>query len=342
MYGAIPFYQACCKYEVKPLIGLELLVEGEHEADSGLIRLLAKNNQGYKNLLKLATKIKMNDEAPALKKEEVWPFVKNCLLIFPYRLSPLARVIEAGTEPEAEQALRQWLNRAERTDCYMELQGDPDYQAKPMKKIRAFAKRYELQTIVSNPVRFLHRSDYESYLVVQAIQKGETLQMVKEAFHEQESYLQAPAELTEKFSRYQSELEATAAIADRCRIELELGKPHIPAFPLPPEQSPGEKLRELCLAGINERYQEPGEALLARLDYELDVIKTMGFSDYFLIVWDFVSFARKQAILIGPGRGSAAGSLVAYLLGITNVDPLKYDLLFERFFESGTRLFARY
>ena len=196
----------------------------------------------------------------------------------------------------------------------------------------ALAQKLDVGLVATNDIHYIDRQDAESHDVLLCIQTGKTVDdSGRMRFPNSEFYLKQASEMAALFKECPEAITNTCLIADRCNVTLEFGKLYLPEFPIPSGMTADEYLRSLCSEKLPLRYPQAGPEVAERLDYELRVIKEMGYSGYFLIVWDFVNYARQQDIPVGPGRGSAAGSIVSYLLGITNIDPLKYGLLFERF-----------
>jgi DNA polymerase-3 subunit alpha len=194
------------------------------------------------------------------------------------------------------------------------------------------AKRLGIPVVASNDVHYLNAGDHKAHEVLLCVQTGKTMRDADRwRFSSQQFYLKSPAEMQALFGEVPEALKNTVAIAERCNLELSFGKIRLPKYAVPEGHTLDSYLRKLAEDGLRKRYGEPSREATERLNRELEVIKKMGFAGYFLVVWDFISYARSRGIPVGPGRGSAAGSLVAYSLAITNIDPLKYGLLFERF-----------
>ncbi|KHF41057.1 DNA polymerase III subunit alpha [Halalkalibacter okhensis] len=330
MYGAVPFYQACLQYQIKPIFGLELTIEYK-EGELGHIRVYAKNESGYANLLKLATKIgHQQSKYPSLTKQEVVPHLHGVLVVVPFNNGPLEAFIKKGQFEQAFSWCESWKGGTSRADWFLELQKIEGQQSDKYESVKRFAEKSSIRLLASHPTRFLEKEGAASYQVIRAIKEGVKAEDYPLEQEERSFYLQSPNEMLERFSADKQSVVNTGYFSSLCSVQIELGKQKLPQFPL--EQAPAsEVLRSLCEEGLKKRYSTITDSAKARLDKELAVIHQMGFDDYFLIVWDFMKYAKEQGILTGPGRGSAAGSLVAYVLNITDVDPLQYDLLFERF-----------
>ncbi|MFS0780609.1 DNA polymerase III subunit alpha [Bacillus sp. 1P06AnD] len=323
MYGAIPFYKECRKSGIKPIIGL--LADVLHEEEAYPLLLLALNNTGYKHLLKISSAIQT-------KSKEGIPlrWLKGYSEGL-YAISPgLGGYIEACLDHEKEEEARKGV------ELWKELFGADSFslsiqpESASQEKILQLAVETETTTVATSPVLYLEREDALAYTAMQALKNGDKLaDITVEANKGQPFYFRKREEMASLFRDNPEALSQTVRIAEQCRLDIAFHQNLLPKYPsdLPAD----ELLEQLCKEGFKERYSNAPEQYYKRLQYELNVIKKMKYSDYFLIVWDFMKFARKQKIITGPGRGSAAGSLVSYVLRITDVDPMKYNLLFERF-----------
>ncbi|MDT8859410.1 DNA polymerase III subunit alpha [Alkalihalobacillus sp. MEB130] len=330
MYGAVPFYQACIKYNIKPIFGLEITIESQ-KGEYSLLRVYAKNHSGYTNLLKLATKMgHKQDKFSSLTKEEATPYFQDVLIVLPFQKSPIETYIQKGQFDQALAWCRSWKGETSSIDWFLEMQMIGVTSTEKYKKVQLFSERSGIKRLASHPTRFIEKQDAISYQVVRAIREGVKAEDYPLGQEERTFYLQAPDEMLERFSEDPVALEETARFKTLCSVQLELGQLKLPSYPVE-RGNVSDLLKRLCEEGAKHRYGEIREDVRKRLEKELAVINQMGFNDYFLIVWDFMKYAREQKILTGPGRGSAAGSLVAYVLQITDVDPLYYDLIFERF-----------
>ncbi|MET3506003.1 DNA polymerase III subunit alpha [Halalkalibacter oceani] len=330
MYGAVPFYQACVANQIKPIFGLELTIQYEAEQQaSATLRLYAKNNQGYANLLQLATILGHKEEKePFLTREEMLPHLREVLVVLPSRTGPLDLWLQEGQYPKALDWINRWKGGTESSDWFLAIEEDygDDYEAR-----KAFAQVSGLRLLAAPPVFFTEKEDVSAYQVARSIQQGSRLADSVFTDRERIAYLHSPAEMSDRFQNVPEALHNSELLASACTVQLTLGERRMPKFKAEAAVPAEKQLRHLCEQGLKERYQQVTEPMLARLEHELGTIIRMGFSDYFLIVWDILRYARQRQIHTGPGRGSAAGSLVAYALYITHVDPLKYELLFERF-----------
>ncbi|ARK31706.1 DNA polymerase III subunit alpha [Halalkalibacter krulwichiae] len=335
MYGAVPFYEACQKNKIKPIFGLEITIERNRNlgiSELASLRLYAKNQNGFKNLLKLATVLGHKQEKQLfLTSHEAIRFFEDILIIIPVEQGPIDGYLAEGEFTKAFDWLELWRGQTKMDDWFLEVQPDTDGDSWKGQAVKKFSEQTGMKTIASQPCFFLKPEDQKAFAVIRAIRDGVKAEERLLTGKEKSFYMLSPTEMEQLFNGQKEALSMTQTLANLCSVHLELDKPKLPVYPNNQGKSSNEFLRELCLKGLKLRYKSITDPLRARLDKELAVIERMGFSDYFLIVWDFMTYAREQNILTGPGRGSAAGSLVAYVLQITNVDPIQYDLLFERF-----------
>jgi len=344
MYGAIEFYQKCKKANIKPIIGIEKYItsgnlkEKKKEKLYHLI-LLAKNNKGYKNLLKLTTIAHLDGfyYKPRLDWKTLKKYSEGLIATTACLSGPLSRHLNANQIKTAEKNLNILLDIFGKDNLYLEMQHlNSPQQNKVNKEMKKLANKYNLPLIITNDVHYIKKEDDQAQDILLCIQTkykktdknrmsylGEDFSMLKEE------------EISKLFPEDKEALENTQKLADRCNLKIELGNIQLPKYELPIGITEYEELERLCLQGLKKRYNVNKNTvnikIKKRLKYELKIIKETGYSAYFLIVQDFVNWAKNQKIIVGPGRGSAAGSLVSYLLNITNIDPLKYKLLFERF-----------
>lgn len=309
MHGAISFYQACLEQGIKPILGMT--IELSFEAENIECTLLAENTLGYQNLLAITSHIQTNED----------PFTLTDLKQLASGLFCLAKFTNLNTE------LLTGLQGVFKQNFYLKI----DVSHREQKnEIESFINEHHFQTVISNEVRFLEKKDLASYDCLQAMKKGELWESNLVDERMKDAYLLSKETASELYKLFPEALANTGKIAENCHVELEFNQQLLPKFPLENETAQ-EALKRLCHEGLPKRYPEENRKALDRLNYELTIINELNFNDYFLIVADLVGFAKKSGITVGPGRGSAAGSIVAYLLNITMVDPLKYDLLFERF-----------
>ncbi len=341
MYGVIDFYQEAKKQGIKPIIGCEVyLTNGsrfEKTNREGMYHLilLAENNEGYHNLMKLVSLGHLEGfyYKPRIDKEILRQYSKGIICLSACIAGEIPAQILQGNLEGAERSLQEYLDIFGRENFFLELQDHELEEEHTVNiELKRLANKYGLGLVATNDSHYVRREDAEAQDVLLCIQTTSTVDDPKRMkFPNDQFYLKSEAEMREKFADCPETLENTSKIAARCNVELSFGNLLLPEFPIPDGMTADAYLRQLCLEGMAAHYPQPTQAVWSRLEYELDIIHKMGYDCYFLIVWDFISYSRNHDIPVGPGRGSAAGSIVAYLLRITNIDPLKYDLLFERF-----------
>lgn len=341
MYGVVEFYQEAKKHGIKPIIGCEVYVANgsrfeKNNRDSMYhLILLAENDEGYHNLMKLVSLGHLDGfyYKPRIDKDILRKYSKGIICLSACIAGEIPVQILRGNLDGAERILCDYLDIFGKENFFLELQDhDLDEEHTVNAALKRLAKKYDLGLVATNDLHYVRRKDAEAQDVLLCIQTTSTVDDPKRMkFPNDQFYLKSEAEMREKFGDCPEALINTARIAERCNVEMSFGHLLLPEFPIPDGLTAAEYLRKLCIEGMPPRYPEPDQVVWDRLDYELGIINKMGYDCYFLIVWDFISYSRRNDIPVGPGRGSAAGSIVAYLLGITNIDPLKYDLLFERF-----------
>ncbi|KXG75235.1 DNA polymerase III subunit alpha [Fervidicola ferrireducens] len=339
LYGMVPFYKLCTDAGIKPILGCEVyvvedLVQKRGKETPYHLVLLAEDQEGLKNLLSLVTRSHLDGfyYRPRISKELLASHSDGLIALSGCLKGEVAGLILKGEVKAAEEAAKEYKDIFGRHGFFLELQ----YHGLSSEKkanfwLNAIARKLGIKTVATNDVHYLYPSDAAIHKVLLAVQ---TLSSLNQALHlpGKEYYLKSQAEMESIFREIPEALKNTEAIAERCNVKLSLGQTKLPEIPLPEGKSADEYLRELCTEGMIARYgSPPPREVEKRLEMELSVIKTTGFSGYFLIVKDIVDFARKKGFTVGVGRGSAAGSLVSYVLGITDVDPIKYGLIFERF-----------
>jgi DNA polymerase III subunit alpha len=341
MNGAVEHYKACRKHGIKPILGLEAYFVDDRATEAvkyerNHLTLLAQSDEGFRNLVKLSSagflegyrRGKANVDLDLLSRHaEGVIALTGCLQ------SRFCRRIVDDLAAEARDHADQLVQVFGPEDVYFEVQknGIAD-QDKANEAIVRIAREMGRPLVATGDVHYLTRDHYEHHKALLCVQTKSTLSAPKLSFDTNEFYLKDSDEMASDFGAWPESIATTLEIAERCEVEIELGKMLIPRFPAPDGESEEGYLRRLANQGLRERYGDPVPAAAQeRLEMELAVIEKMGFSAYFLIVWDFVKFAKDSGIAVGPGRGSAAGSIVSYALRITDVDPLEYDLLFERF-----------
>ncbi|HEX8386396.1 MAG TPA: DNA polymerase III subunit alpha, partial [Rubricoccaceae bacterium] len=351
LYGVPEFYTAARKAGVQPIIGCEFYVAagamGEREKGYFHQVLLAKDLEGYRNLIKLSSLsytdgyyYKPRIDKETLKKHSAGLVATTCCL-----QGEVLQAILKKSDAEARAVFEEYLAMFGE-DYYIEIQDHAIPEQRQCNAVLAkWADEYGVTIVATNDVHYVHEADAEAQDVLLCLQTGKDLaDPNRMRFENNQFFLKSAPEMQSAFAEsvgmgafsssraIDAALEATREIADKCRLELPMGELLMPHFPIPaPHKSPSDYLRHLTYQGARTRYPELSSMVRERLDLELSVIASMGFDGYFLIVQDFTTAARTLGVSVGPGRGSAAGSAVAYCLGITGIDPLKYDLLFERF-----------
>ncbi|AEF94551.1 DNA polymerase III, alpha subunit [Desulfotomaculum nigrificans CO-1-SRB] len=343
MFGAVEFYKTCHQEGIKPILGCEVYVAPRSmtdripKLDDQLYHLvlLAENQEGYKNLLKLVSLGYTEGfyYKPRVDKQTLARYHKGLIALSGCVAGEVAQRILSGQSQQARQAARDYVDIFGPNNYFLELQDHGFQEQKTVnRELLRIAGDMQLPLVATNDVHYLKREHAYIQDVLLCIQTGKSVNTPgRMKFASQEMYLKNPHEMNLVFGEIPEALTNTVRIAERCHVELEFGKLHLPYFTVPEGYTPASYLRELCEAGAVKRYGHCSGPVKERLDYELKVIGQMGYDEYFLIVWDFIKFARERGIGVGPGRGSAAGSIVSYVLGITSLDPLRYGLLFERF-----------
>jgi DNA polymerase-3 subunit alpha len=333
MYGTVAFFKLCKKYDIKPIIGLTInVIDDDGDGLASPIVLLAENNSGYQNLLKISSAIQTKSPE-GIPERWLRSYSKGLIAITTGQDGLIEKSLLDGNRLKAIELSKKYESIFGRNSFYYGIQNDLTKQdGHLINEMLLLGEELKIPVVATNNVAYLEKEDYFAYQCLQAIKNGDKLSDDHIDLHTpKENYLKSPMEMVPLFDQYPDALENTLRIAERCQVDLELGVTHLPKFPTPNQESANEYLEHLCLRGLYERFKEPDEIYKDRLAYELSVITRMNFSDYFLIVWDFMKYAHENGILTGPGRGSAAGSLVSYVLKITDVDPIKHRLLFERF-----------
>jgi len=342
MYGVIKFYQEALKQNVKPIIGCEVYVAARSRFDKSAgkddkpthLTLLAANNTGYRNLMKLSSLGFIDGfyYKPRVDVEVLEKLNDGIIALSGCYSGVLADLLVAGKEKEAEETAKKFHN-IYKGSFYIELQNQNlKGQEELNKALNSLAIKVGLPTVATNDSHYIRKEDAVAQDVLLCIQTGSILEEQKRLkFSTQEFYIKSAAEMTQVLGQYKDAIDNTLEIAQKCNVEIELGKTFLPKYKLKNDIPLEDYLEKLCYEKLGEKYPKVSDEVRKRLKYELDVIKKTGFAAYFLIVWDFVAFAKSQGIKVGPGRGSAAGSIVSYVLDITTIDPLEHGLLFERF-----------
>ena len=342
MYGVIDFYKACKNAGIKPIIGCEMYTakrshndkDPRLDAEQGHLILLAENNTGYRNLVKLVS-LGFTDGfyyKPRIDYEQLAQYSEGLIALSSCLAGDIPQLILDHRYEEAKELALRLEAIMGKGNFYLELQqnGLREQQIVNAQLIR-LSRETGIPLVATNDVHYINREDAKTQEILMCIQTGKTIEDPDRMRFETDAfYLKSADEMWEHFAAYPEALENTVRIAERCSVEITFGQLHFPSYDVPEGYTPFEYLKLQCDLGYRRRYGDSNEHY-GRLEYELSVINQMGYVDYFLIVWDFIKYARDNGIMVGPGRGSAAGSLVAYCLGITNVDPIKYDLIFERF-----------
>uniref|UniRef100_UPI000593342C DNA polymerase III subunit alpha n=1 Tax=Gorillibacterium massiliense TaxID=1280390 RepID=UPI000593342C len=355
MYGAIPFYKACKEAGIKPIIGCEVYMASgslsrkvsRQEQPNHHLVLLAKNETGYRNLMRLCSigHLQGFHYKPRIDMEHLARYAEGLVCLSGCLNGEVPQLLLQDKPKEARETAERY-RAIFGEDYYLEIQDHGMLeQKKVVQGLVAISQETGIPLVATNDVHYVHKGEHEVQDILLCIGTGKTLDDPDRfRIDTTELFLKSGEEMNRLFPHLPEALANTLKIAEKCKLELEFGKHILPAFqPLPQGMTAGSYLRELCRSGLEERYRDGGFGLSAaddpasrkvreeRLAYELGVIESMGFSDYFLIVWDFIRYAKEHGIAVGPGRGSSAGSLVAYVLRITDVDPIRHRLLFERF-----------
>ena len=351
MYGVIDFYRAARAEGIKPILGCEVYVAPNSRFDKELtggedryyhLVLLAENNTGYANLMKIVSRgfTEGYYYKPRVDMEVLNRYHEGIIALSACLAGEVQRYIVKGLRDEARKAARKYEACFGKGNYFLELQdhGIPEQQTVNMELVQ-MSKELDIPLVVTNDVHYTYAQDADSHDILLCLQTGKKLADTDRMRYEGgQYYVKSEEEMKGLFPYAWEAVENTQRIADRCNVEIEFGVTKLPKYEVPEGYDSWTYLNKLCDDGLAERYGdgnqpagETGQTLRERLDYELGVIRTMGYVDYFLIVWDFINYAKENGIPVGPGRGSAAGSIVSYCLKITNIDPIKYNLLFERF-----------
>ncbi|NBV85074.1 MAG: DNA polymerase III subunit alpha, partial [Verrucomicrobia bacterium] len=345
LFGAIEFYQEAVKAGVKPIIGVEAYIApGSHKdrnAASGRdaayhLTLLAKDEAGYANLVKLVSIAHLDGMyyKPRIDKELLSKHGGGLIGLSGCLKGEVNQAILADNEPRAWELAAQYRDILGAENFFMELHDHGiEQQIRCNRLLPKMARELGVGIVGANDVHFLERSHHEAHDVMICIGTGCNVADEKRLRYAPELFLKSPQEMSALFREYPEAVRNTLEIADRCNLKIEFGNPKYPAYEPPPGMDQNQYLRQICQDGLGPRYGAEADSPLIqeRLERELGLLEKQGFVNYFLIVWDFINWAKSRGIPVGPGRGSAAGSMVAYLMGITDIDPIKFKLLFERF-----------
>ena len=344
MFGVIDFYKACKANGVKPIIGCEVYVAPRTRFDKepGIdnkynhLILLAKNNNGYKNLSKLVSLGFLDGYyyKPRIDKEILEKYHEDLICCSACLAGELPQAILKDDMKKAEETAL-WFKNLFGEDYYLEVQANSlREQALVNQKLIMLSKKLDIPIVATNDAHYLKKEDYYNHEVLLCVQTGKRMtDEDRMSFSTNDFYIKSPEEMEEHFANVPEALENTVKVAEKCNVEFEFGNTILPNYDVPPEfETHYDYLRKLSKDGMQKRYgNNISKEIQDREEYELSVIKKMGYVDYFLIVWDYINWAKLQGIPVGPGRGSGAGSIVAYAIGITDIDPIKYSLIFERF-----------
>ena len=342
MYGVVDFYRACKDAGIHPVIGCEVYVCPDMDEKQSAFReyshlvLLCENNEGYKNLSRLVSEgfTRGFYYRPRVDYKLLEKYSGGLIALSACLSGDLPKLLLDGRDNEARQVAQRYLDIFGRGNFFVELQdhGIPE-EKQVLPRLVKLAREMDIPLVITNDCHYLTADDAEAQEVLMCIQTGKTLSDPNRMkMTTRELYVKSEAEMRALFPNFPDAIENTAKIAARCNVEFDFSTTHLPKFPLPEGETDAlAYLRGLCEKGLRERYGEGREDARERMEYELGVISGMGYVDYFLIVWDFIHYARTHGVGVGPGRGSGAGSIVAYCLGITSIDPIQYNLLFERF-----------
>ena len=344
MFGCIDFYKAAKEAGIKPIMGCEVYVAPGSRFDRETVRgedryyhlvLLAENDLGYSNLTKIVSKGYVDGfyYKPRVDLEILEQYHEGVIALSACLAGEVSRYLVRNLYEEGKQAALRYQEIFGKGNFFLELQdhGIPEQRLVNQQLMR-MSQETGIELVATNDVHYTYESDAESHDILLCIQTGKKVEDEDRMRYEGgQYYVKSEEEMRQLFPYALQALENTQKIADRCEVNIEFGVTKLPRFDVPEGYTAWEYLNKLCFEGLEERYHPVTPELKERLEYELNTIKTMGYVDYFLIVWDFIKFARDHDIMVGPGRGSAAGSLVSYTLGITKLDPMRYQLLFERF-----------
>ena len=344
MFGCIDFYKAAKAAGIKPILGCEVYVapgsrfdkeKGKEENRYYHLVLLAETQEGYQNLIKIVSYGFVDGfyYKPRVDMELLEQYHEGIIALSACLAGEVARNLARGFYEEGKEAALRYEKIFGKGNFFLELQDHGILEQRQVNhELIRMSRETGIELVATNDVHYTYSSDAEAHDILLCVQTGKSLKDENRMRYEGgQYYVKSEEEMRRLFPYAPEAIENTGKIAERCNVEIEFGVTKLPKFDVPDGYTAWEYLNKLCFEGLDKRYTDNKEELKKRLNYELGVIKDMGYVDYFLIVWDFIRYAREQGIMVGPGRGSAAGSLVSYTLGITKLDPIKYDLLFERF-----------
>lgn len=343
MFGAIDFFKVAKKEGIKPIIGCEVYTaprgmkdkDPNFDKSQGHLILLAKDTTGYQNLIKLVSAAYVQGfyYKPRVDIDEIKKHSEGIIALSACLAGDVSQALMNRNYDKAKNIALKYKEIFGEENYYLEIQDHnlPEQKEVNRELIR-LSKEIGVRLVATNDVHYVRKEDSKIHDILMCIQMGKTVNdPARMRFGSDEFYLKSREEMEEIFPEVQEALDNTSKIAQMCNVEFDFNTIHLPQYDVPDGYTPQEYLRMLCFKGLKERYKKPSQEILDRLEYELGVIEKMGYVEYFLITWDFINFARENSIMVGPGRGSAAGSIVSYTLYITDIDPIKYSLLFERF-----------
>ncbi|QYE98229.1 DNA polymerase III subunit alpha [Paraclostridium sordellii] len=343
MFGAIDFFKVAKAEGIKPIIGCEVYTaprsmrdkDPNYDKSQGHLILLAKDMQGYQNLIKLVSEAYVQGfyYKPRVDIDEISKYSEGIIALSACLAGDVSQALMNRNYEKAKSIALKYKDIFGEDNYYIEIQ---DHNLPEQKEVNSelikLSKEIGVGLVATNDVHYVRKEDSKIHDILMCIQMGKTVNdPARMRFGSDEFYLKSRQEMESVFPDVQEALDNTVKIAQRCNVEFDFNTIHLPKYDVPSGYTPNEYLRMLCFKGLKERYENPSKEILDRLEYELGVIEKMGYVEYFLITWDFINFARENSIMVGPGRGSAAGSIVSYTLYITDIDPIKYSLLFERF-----------
>lgn len=343
MFGAIDFFKVAKAEGIKPIIGCEVYTaprsmrdkDPNYDKSQGHLILLAKDMQGYQNLIKLVSEAYVQGfyYKPRVDIDEISKYSEGIIALSACLAGDVSQALMNRNYEKAKSIALRYKEIFGEDNYYIEIQ---DHNLPEQKEVNSelikLSKEIGVGLVATNDVHYVRKEDSKIHDILMCIQMGKTVNdPARMRFGSDEFYLKSRQEMESVFPDVQEALDNTVKIAQRCNVEFDFNTIHLPKYDVPSGYTPNEYLRMLCFKGLKERYENPSKEILDRLEYELGVIEKMGYVEYFLITWDFINFARENSIMVGPGRGSAAGSIVSYTLYITDIDPIKYSLLFERF-----------
>ena len=344
MFGAINFYKECKAQGIKPIIGIEAYVaprshlekEGKIDSEPNHLILLAKNNEGYKNLIKL-TSISYTEGfyyKPRIDKELLKKYSDGIICLSACLAGEIPKKIVNNNIDGAKESIKEFIEIFGRENFYLEIQSNKlREQVLVNQKLMELSKEFNIGLVATNDCHYLNEEDYYAHEILLCIQTRKTMDdSDRMSFKTNEFYVKTKEQMLDEFSYVKEAVENTLKIADMCNVDIQFGKTILPEFNIEENISHREYFEKICLDGIRKRYNDDlYNIAIERLNYEIEVIDKMGYIDYFLIVSDFVNYAKSKNIPVGQGRGSGAGSIAAYAIGITDIDPLRFNLIFERF-----------